>query len=220
MKKLFCLTLCALMLVSLMMLCGCGKEPEPVPAGPTEVDYGEVDYIRYEDGSALAFDYLDCFTGPEDDEDEQLIFVVSTEDDKGVLSYEFFDSFKDYEKIGLSYMIPTRKYAEIRAYSEDEAKDYMKIALGMVDSQNAEYSIDGFKFEKYDNYVYLSMEVTAEYRASGEIQKLWLEKYVVENERVYTLQAFVPASCMTKYGPVFKNVEFDIANALTESAGE
>ena len=135
-----------------------------------------------------------------------------------MLAYEYFDSFRDYTKTHEEYLIPSRSYAEIAAYSEEEARNYLEIALGMVSSQGAEYTIDDFKLEKYDDHVYLYMEVTAEYEKTGEIQKMWIAKYVVENERVYTLHAFVPASCVMKYGPVFKNVEFDIRNALTEGA--
>ncbi len=215
MKKLVLFALTALLLIS--ALAGCGHENEYVPEGPTQVDYGEVSYVPYDDGSALKFNYLDCFVSSSEDE-EQLIFVANTEDDKGVLTYEFFDSFRDYEHNGYYYMIPSRKYAEIASFSEEQAREYMKIALGMVDAQNADYTIDDFKYEKNEHYVCLSIEATAEYRVSGEIQKMWLVKYVVDNERVYTLHAFVPASCVTKYGPVFKDVEFDPENALTNSA--
>ena len=218
MKKLISITLCVLMLASAFAFIGCGK-PDYTPEGPTEVDYGEVKYIPYDDGTAVKFEYLDCFKRPiEDEEDEKASFVANTEDDKGVLAYEFFDSFKDYENTQEYYKVPSRKYAEIAAYSEEEAKDYMKVALGMVESQGAEYVTDDFKFEKFDNYLMLSMEATATYSVTGEVQKMWLVKYVVENERVYTINAFVPASCVTKYGPVFRNVEFDIENALNSSA--
>ncbi len=196
---------------------GCKKE-EYVPEGPTDVDYGEVAYKAYNDGTAVTFDYLDCFTTSVDEEDRNDSFVANTPDDKGVLSYEFFDSFIDYEHSSAYYKIPSRKYAEIAAYSDEEALDYMKIIMGMVSSQNAEYTIESHKFEVREHYVYLSLEATATYKVTGEIQKLWLEKFVVENERVYTVQAFVPASCLTKYGPVFKNVVFDIENALTNGA--
>ncbi|MBO4563565.1 MAG: hypothetical protein J5772_08135 [Clostridia bacterium] len=214
MKKLLTLTLCLLFVLTALFTAGC-KEKEYVPEGPTDVNYGEVAYTAYEDGTALTFDYLDCFVRTSD---EDTSFVANTPDEKGVLSYIFFDSFRDYEKTYETYLIPTRKYAEIAAYSEEEAKNYLEIALGMVASQGAKYTTDDFKLEKYDNYVYLFMEVTAEYEKTGEIQKMWIAKYVVENERVYTLQAFVPASCVTKYGPVFKNVAFDIENALTAGA--
>lgn len=213
MKKIISLLLCAALLISALALAGCSKEPEYVPEGPTEVDYGEVGYTAYEDGSALAFSYLDCF-GRSSEEEES--FVANTEDDKGVLSYEFFDSYKDYEHTNEYYKVPSRKYAEIAAYSDEEALDYMKIALGMISSQGAEYTVDSFSFEKEEHYVRLYLEATAEYAVTGEIQKLWMEKYVVDNERVYTIQAFVPASCVTKYGPVFKDVVFDIENALTK----
>ena len=212
MKKLILFAVSALLLVT--ALAGCTPEEEYVPEGPTQVDYGEVSYVPYDDGTALKFNYLDCFRRDSEDED-QLIFVANTEDDKGVLSYEFFDSFQDYEHTDRYYMVPSKKYAEIAAFTEDEARDYLKISLGMVDAQNAEYTIDGFKYEKNEHYVHLYMEATAEYSVTGEIQKMWLEKYVVDNERVYTLHAFVPASCVEKYGPVFKDAEFDIENALT-----
>ena len=217
MKKLITITLCILMAAAVLCFAGCKKEPEYVPEGPTEVDYGEVEYTHYEDDTAVQFDYLDCF---ERSSDEDESFVANTKDDKGVLSYEFFDSYKDYEHTVEYYKVPTRKYAEIAAYSDEEAQNYMEISLGMVESQGAEYTIDDFKFEKSENYLYLCLEATAEYKTTGEIQKMWLVKYVIENERVYTIQAFVPASCVTKYGPVFKNVEFDIQNALTNGVTE
>ena len=215
MKKLVCFALSIILLASLCALAGCKKEPEYVPEGPTDVDYGEVKYVAYEDGSALSFQYLDCFARSSDVEDS---FVANTPDDKGVLSYEFFDSYKDYEHTNEYYKVPSRKYAEIAAYSDEEAQNYMRIALGMVSSQGAEYTVDDFKFEKEEHYLRLYMEVTAEYSVTGEVQKMWIEKYVVDNERVYTVNAFVPASCLTKYGPVFKDVAFDIENALTNGA--
>ena len=211
MKKLVCFALSIILLASICAFMGCGKEPEYVPEGPTEVDYGEVEYVAYEDGTALSFNYLDCFVRSSDEEDS---FVANTSDDKGVLSYEFFDSYKDYESTNEYYKVPSRKYAEIAAYSDEEAQNYMRIALGMVSSQGAEYTVDDFKFEKEEHYLRLYMEVTAEYSVTGEVQKMWIEKYVVDNERVYTVNAFVPASCVTKYGPVFKDVVFDIENAL------
>ena len=214
MKKLVLLAMAVLLLASAAF--GCASEPEYQPEGPTDVDYGEVHYVPYDDGTALTFQYLDCFKRPEDDED-QTIFIANTSDDKGVLSYEFYDSFFDYEHSDRYYMVPSRKYADIDAFTDEEALDYLKIALGMVDAQNADYTVDDHKFEKNDHYILLSIEATAEYRTTGEIQKMWLVKYVVDNERVYTVQAFVPASCVTKYGPVFKDVSFDIENAL-ESA--
>lgn len=213
MKKLITITLC-MILLACAAFTGCKKE-EYVPEGPTEVNYGEVSYKSYNDGTALTFDYLDCFAPAVEADEESASFVANTPDDKGVLSYEFFDSFKDYERTNEYYKVPSRKYAEIAAYSEEEALDYMKIIMGMVSAQGAEYTVESHKFEVHENFVYLSLEATATYERTGEIQKLWLEKYVVENERVYTVQAFVPASCLTKYGPVFKNVVFDIENALT-----
>ena len=218
MKKLVSVLLAAAMVLSLAALAGCHKD-DYVPEGGTDVDYGEVKYVRYDDGSALTFDYLDCFSRSSDEEES---FVANTEDDKSVLSYEFFDSYKDYEHTTEYYKVPSRKYAEIAAYSDEEALDYMKIALGMVSSQGAEYTVDGFKFEKNEGYLMLSLEVTAKYQKTGEIQKLWIVKYVVENERVYTIQAFAPKSLDTKYGPAFKGVEFDLENAVTNgvTAGE
>ena len=219
MKKIISAIMCVLLLASVLAFAACGKEDDVyVPDGPTDVDYGSVEYVDYNDGTAVTFRYLDCFAASLDDEDRQDTAVFNTDDDKGVLSYEFFDSFKDYENSDRFYMVPSRKYAEIRAFSDDEAKDYLEVALGLVESQNVEFKTDEFKFEKNDNYVCLYMEVTAEYKVTGEIQKMWISKYVVENERVYTLHAFVPASCVTKYGPVFKDVSFDIENALTNGA--
>ena len=213
MKRIISLLLAVLSAASVVMFAGCKKEPDYVPEGPTDVDYGEVGYKTYEDDTALGFDYLDCFVRSSVEEES---FVANTEDDKGVLSYEFFDSFKDYEHTNEYYKVPSRKYTEIAAYSDEEARDYLQIALGMVSSQGAEYTVDAFAFDKEEHYVRLYLEVTAKYAVTGEIQKMWIEKYVVDNERVYTIQAFVPASCVTKYGPVFKNVVFDIENALSE----
>lgn len=212
MKKFFTLGL-LLLIAAAAVMTGCNKEPDYVPEGPTDVDYGEVAYIPFEDGGALKFDYLDCFTAAGLDQEN---FVGSTPDQKGVLAFEFFDSFKDYEHTTEYYRVPSRKYAEIREYTDAQAQEYLEIALGMVESQGAEYTVDGFAFEKFDNYLRLYLEATGTYAKTGEVQKLWIEKYVVENERVYTVQAFVPASCVTKYGPVFKNVVFDVENALSE----
>ena len=209
MKKIFSILLCAVMLTSVLALSACGKKVEP--HGPTEVNYGEVAYTAFNDGTAVTFNYLDCFVRSSE-EDEP--FVANTEDDRGVLSYEFYDSFIDLENTQEYYKIPSRKYAEIAAYSDEEALSYMKIAIGMVESQRAKYTVDDFKFEKEENYLRLYIEATAEYETTGEIEKSCLVKYVVNNERVYTVQASAPISCFEKYGPVFKDVEFDIENAL------
>ncbi|MBO6060627.1 MAG: hypothetical protein J6P98_00730 [Clostridia bacterium] len=216
MKKFLVMALAALIALGALAV-GCSKEPEYVPEGPTEVDYGTVSYIPFEDGGALTFDYLDCFTAAGEDQEN---FVGSTPDQKGVIAFEFFDSFKDYEHTTEYYRVPSRKYAEILAMTDEEAQNYMRIALGMVESQGAKYEIEAFSFEKFDHYLRLYIEATGEYETTGEVQKLWLEKYVVDNERVYTVQAFVPASCVTKYGPVFKNVAFDLEYALTEGVPE
>ncbi len=212
MKKLISLILCLAVLAAVPFMTGCG-EKKYAPEGPTDVNYGEVSYVPYDDGTAVTFSYLDCFVRSSEEEEA---FVANTADDKGVLTYEFYDSFIDYENSTAYYKVPTRKYAEIAAYTDEEALEYLKIALGMVDSQNAEYTVDDFKFEKFDNYVCLSISSTAEYKKTGEIEKTWLVKYVVENERVYTVQGFAPLSCETKYGPVFKDVAFDVENALTQ----
>ena len=212
MKKLVSLMLIAAFALGLLCLAGCKKD-KYVPEGPTDVDYGEAKYVHFEDGTAVSFDYLNCFVRSSDVEDS---FVANTSDDKCVLSYEFFDSFRDYESTNEYYKVPSRKYAEIAAYTDEEAENYLKIALGMVSSQGAEYVVDDFKFEKNDGYLYLMLEATAEYAKTGEIQKLWIVKYVIENERVYTIQAFAPKSLDTKYGPAFKGVEFDLQNAVTD----
>lgn len=217
MKKLLTITLCIAILISAAVFGGCKKD-EYVPEGPTDVNYGEVSYISYDDGTAVTFEYLDCFAPAVEEEEENASFVANTPDKKGVLSYEFFDSYIDYENSTEYYKVPSRKYAEIAAYTDEQALDYMKIIMGMVSSQGAEYTIESHKFEVHENYVYMSLEATATYERTGEIQKLWLEKFVCENERVYTVQAFAPASCLTKYGPVFKNVVFDIENAMTYGA--
>ncbi len=209
MKRIISFSLCLLFLLSAAVLSGCEKEKEYVPEGPTDVDYGEVAYLDFDDGTALKFKYLDCFKKSED----ETAFVSKTPDSKGVLSYDFFESYKDYEAINETYRIPTRKYAEIASYTEDEARDYMEICLGLS-VQDAKVTVDSFNFEKFDNYVVLSLEETAEYNTTGEIQKNWIVKYVVENERVYTIQAFAPASLQEKYGAAFKDVVFDIENAL------
>ena len=52
MKKLVSVLLAAAMVLSLAALAGCHKD-DYVPEGPTDVDYGEVKYVRYDDGSAL-----------------------------------------------------------------------------------------------------------------------------------------------------------------------
>ncbi len=217
MKRFFAISLLLLTAVC-FMFAGCGNGSQYVPEGPTDVNYGNVSYIPFEDGGALKFSYLDCFTAPEQEEEEDN-FVGSTPDKKGVLAFEFYDSFKDYENSTQYYKIPSRKYAEILAYTDEEAADYLKVALGMVESQGAVYTVDDFKFEKFDHYIRLYMEATGEYAATGEIQKLWIEKYVVDNERVYTIHAFAPASCLTKYGPAFKDTAFDIEAALTNANG-
>ena len=86
MKRIISLLLAVLSAASAVMFAGCKKEPDYVPEGPTDVDYGEVGYKTYEDDSALGFDYLDCFVRSSVEEES---FVANTEDDKGVLSYEF-----------------------------------------------------------------------------------------------------------------------------------
>ena len=120
MKKLIPILLCVLVAVMAVFSFGC-KEEKYVPEGPTDVNYGEVNYAAYDDGTALTFSYLDCFTRSAE---EEVSFVAKTADTKGVLSYEFFDSFKDYEQTHESYKIPSRKYAEIVGYTDEEALDY------------------------------------------------------------------------------------------------
>ncbi|MBR0135173.1 MAG: hypothetical protein IJM18_03150 [Clostridia bacterium] len=210
MKKTISILLCMMFILSAGALAGCKKKP-----GPSVVNYGDVKYVEYNDGSAVTFQYLSCYGFASD---EGMAFVANTPDDKGVLSYEFYDSFKDYS--AESYRIPSRKYSEIAAYSDEEAQDYLKIALGLVDSQNIEYTIDRYEFEKAEKHVRLYMEVTAEYRSSGEIQKMWIEKYVINNERVYTINAFIPIDAVNKYGPAFKDVTFDLESALTPTVGD
>jgi hypothetical protein len=209
MKKLIPILLIVLLAAAALVSSGCKEKY--VPEGPSDVNYGEVAYADYDDGTALTFKYLDCFRRSSD---EDVSFVAKTADTKGVLSYEFFDSTKDYEQTNESYKVPSRKYAEIVGYTDEQALDYAKIALGMVSTQNAEYTVDSFSFDKQEHYVRIYLEATAEYSVTGEIQKLCLEKYVAENDCVYTLQGFVPKSCVTKYGPMFKDVVFDIENAL------
>lgn len=211
MKKPISILLIVLIAASALFMPGCKKD-QYVPEGPTDVNYGEVAYADYNDGTALTFKYLDCFSRSSD---EDVSFVAKTVDTKGVLSYEYFDSFKDYEATNESYKVPSRKYAEIVGYTDEQALDYAKIALGMVSSQGAEYTVDSFAFDKMDHYLRIYLEATAEYSVTGEIQKLCLEKYVVDNDRVYTLQAFAPKSCVTKYGPIFTEVVFSLDNAVS-----
>ena len=211
MKKTISLLLLVLMTVSLFAGC---KEKPYVPEGPTDVDYGSVSYVAYQDETALTFDYLDCFTRSTEDGP----FVANTPDKKGVITYDFYDSFVDLTDTQQYYQIPSRTFAEIAAFTEEEARTYMRDSLGMVEAMNADYVEDDFVFEKTDDLITLGMEVTATYRVTGEIQKLYVRKLVVSNERVYTIQYSVPASCVTKYGPCVKNVKLDLSAALTASA--
>ncbi|MCR5808197.1 MAG: hypothetical protein K6G56_01395 [Clostridiales bacterium] len=211
MKKTISLLLLVLLAVSLFA--GCKKDPY-VPEGPTIVDYGEVEYVPYSDETALSFSYLDCFARATEDGP----FVANTPDKKGVLTYDFYDSFKEYEGTQQYYQIPSRTFAEIAAFSDSEAYEYLEAALGMVEAMNADYHVDDFIFEKDDKLITLGMEVTATYRTTGEIQKMFIRKFIVENERVYTVQYVVPASCIEKYGPCVKGMILDLANALEGSA--
>lgn len=188
-------------MLSLVLLVSCHKEKR----GPTEVDYGEVEYVVYKDDSPLSFEYLSCFKETEmEDEDA---FVTYTSDRKGVMTYKAYDPAKDSaNKNKPGYEIPSKRYAEIAAFTREEAENYIRIALGMISSQDAEYTVDEFVFETLeDGSVKLYMDATAEYEKTGEIQKLWMLKIVLPDDHVYTIQAFAPASIVTKYGPAFKN---------------
>ena len=197
MKRLVSIILILLFSLSLV---SCNKQKK----GPTEVDYGEVYYALYKDEEGLTFEYLSCFKKTEMEEDD---FVTYTDDKLGVLTYQVYSPDNEQEHNDtLGYDKPSRSYAEIAAFTDEEAESYMRLALGMVSSQGAKYTVDDFAFEKLENEVRLRMEVTAEYERSGEIQKLWMFKVVKSDERVYTLHAFAPASIVTKYGPAYRNV--------------
>ncbi|MBO4383965.1 MAG: hypothetical protein J5854_00915 [Clostridia bacterium] len=187
---------CILLAVTVFLSCA-GKK------GPTEVDYGEVKYVLYDDGSRLSFEYLDCFRKTEMEEKN---FITYTADGRGVLTYQIYDP-------GVKEDAPDKpkySYAEICAFTDDQAESYMRLALGMTDVQGAEYTVDSFSFDRMDGDIRLYMEATAVYKASGEVQKLWMIKVITDEDAVYTLQAFAPASIVKKYGPAFRNVSFDV----------
>lgn len=192
------------MLITLALLAfvSCNKEKP----GPTEVDYGEVYYALFTDDHPVSFEYLSCFKESEMDEDQ---FITYTDDRKGVLTYQVYDPTLDEQyETSVSYEKPNKRYKDIAAFTDEEAEEYVKVALGMISSQSAEYSVDDFSFERKDGYIRLSIEATAEYKSTGELQKLWMVKIITSDDHVYTLQAFAPASIVTKYGPAFKNVSF------------
>lgn len=189
----------------MLLLVSCQKKEK---RGPTEVDYGEVKYVLYRDDGPLHFEYLDCFRETEmEDEDA---FVTYTADRKGVLTYKVYDP--DAEGANgdkPEYEAPSKRYADIAAFTREEAENYIRIALGMISSQGAEYTVDEFTVKTLDDgSISLFMDATASYDKTGEIQKLWMLKIVTPDERVYTLQAFAPASIVTKYGPAFRNAGF------------
>lgn len=205
----------SLFLAILLLLALAGCKTDNTPKGPTEVDYGSVGYLTFSDENALSFSYLDCFVTSEMYEKGDP-FVAYSKDGLGVLTYEYYDPFGniDYDP-SKSYTSPSRNYSEILSFTDDDAMIYLKAALGMVASQGASFKVDDFKFERNEGYVLLLLEGTAEYSATGEIQKLFVAKYVVENERVYSVQVFAPASVYNKYGPLVKDFAFDLQNALT-----
>ena len=185
-----------IVLLLLSALAACGKNGKK---GPTEVDYGEVYYALYEDEKGLSFEYLSCFKRTEMEEDD---FVTYTDDKLGVLTYQFYDPTDETKAVDM----PNRNYSQIAAFTDEEAQNYMRTALGMISSQGAKYTVDDFRFEKIEGEVRLYLEATAEYERTGEIQKLWMFKVVKADESVFTLHAFAPASILTKYGPAFRNV--------------
>ena len=201
MKRLISLSLAAL---ALLLMASCRDREKK---GPTEVDYGNAAYVHYSDDTPLSFDYLDCFKRTEMEDEES--FITYTDDRLGVLTYQVYDPTDTSSYAAQQgYNRPGRTYSEILDLTEEEAQNYLKVALGMVGSQDAEYTIDGFAFEKAEGVIRLSMEATAEYGRTGEIQKLWMVKIITSDEYVYTVHAFAPASIVAKYGPAFKNVEF------------
>lgn len=187
-------------LLAAIFLVSCAKKDKK---GPTEVDYGEVKYVLYDEGSRLSFEYLDCFRRTEMEEKN---FITYTSDGKGVLTYQIYDPTVKADAPDK----PKFSYAEILAFTDEQAESYMRVALGMTDVQNAEYTVDVFSFEKNDEDLRLYMEATAVYGSSGEIQKLWMLKVITDSDEVYTLQAFAPASIVTKYGPAFRNTAFAV----------
>lgn len=191
--------LCAITILLAAIICvSCVKDKKN---GPTEVDYGEVKYVLYDDGSRLSFEYLDCFKRTEMEEES---FISYTDDRKGVLTYRIYDpTVKENAPDKPKY-----SYAEISSFTDDRAKDYMRVSLGMTDGQDAVYTVDAFSFERLEGELRLYMEATAEYKSSGEVQKLWMLKVITSSDEVYTIEAFAPNSIVTKYGPAFKNVSF------------
>ncbi len=187
-------------MLSLVLLVSCHKEKK----GPTEVDYGEVKYIAYSDENGLSFEYLDCFK--ETEMEDENAFITYTDDRLGVLSYKVFDPEEAESGNKPGYETPSKSYADIAAFTDEEAENYIRIALGMISSQGAEYTVNEFSFEKLeDGVLRLYMDATAEYAKTGEIQRLWMLKLIAPDDHVYTVQAFAPASIVTKYGPAFKN---------------
>lgn len=200
MKRLLSITL---ILLAVLSAVSCKK---PEKRGPTEVDYGEVAYVLYSEGGPVTFEYLDCFKPTEMDE-EQL--VTYTPDGNGVLTFLVYDpSLDEISQSDPSYEKPNKNFAEISAMTDEEAENFIRVALGMVGSQGAEYTVDAFSFERGGDVLKLSMEATAVYGSTGEIQKLWMVKFVLADDHAYTLRAFAPASIVTKYGPAFRNVAF------------
>ncbi len=188
-----------LILLAAVMCVSCGNKNKK---GPTDVDYGEVRYVLYDDGSRMSFEYLDCFKRTEMEEKN---FITYTADRKGVLTYQIYDPTAKEDSLDK----PKYGYADISAFTDEQAESYMRVALGMTDIQNAEYTIDSFTIDRMDEEIRLYMEATAVYGSTGEIQKLWMVRIITSNDEVYTLQAFAPASIVTKYGPAFRNISFN-----------
>ena len=200
MKRLVSITL---IVFALALLVSCHKEKK----GLTVVDYGEVSYVLYEDGTPLSFEYLDCFKKTEMEELDD--FITYTDDRLGVLTYKVYDPTAEDHDNSSQYDAPSKNYAEISAFTDEEAENYLRIALGMISSQGAEYTVEAFTFEKLaDGSIRLYMDAKAVYERTGEIQKLWMLRIITPDDRVYTLQAFAPASVEDKYGPAFRNARF------------
>ncbi len=185
MKKIVSFILVAALAVGALALAGC-KDKVP---GPTEVDYGSAKYIEYTLDPDFTFWYLDCFTQSSDEGDT---FVANTDDNNGVLMFE------------VGTLDESRPYANVAAYTDDEAKAMLRIALGLVSSQNADYEYKDFEFT-VGEYIHMYMYVVATYHESGEIQSIYIEKFILPNSTVYTLHSFIPSSAIEKYGVPFKD---------------
>lgn len=211
MKKALSLILAAAFIMCAAFAVGCLPNPEGSgrETGDIDVNYGKlvedggtVMNVEYSDDTPITFMYPNYFTRSSDEDDS---FVAKGPDDYSVLM------FKESE------LSEGRSYDTIAAYSDEEAQDWMTtIQLGLVSSQHVkDKKLESYKFSKLDDHLYLLIDLVVTYE-TGLVQRNTLVNCILPEGTMYSIQAYAPESAVTKYGPLFSEVEYN-GSALDEA---